>query len=176
MGDRDWTAELLFVTAIVGVHLSRMAEDLILFTSAEFAFVRMSDTFSTGSSLMPQKRNPDAMELARGKAGRLIGDLTTMLTLMKGLPSGYNKDLQEDKEALFDAVDTLELGLGKQDSPGHTAAACELVLEALVARRRLTRSETGRSRRRWAWWTSTVNGRGFLSPRAFRVASGRRST
>ena len=108
VGDRDWIAEILFVAASVGVHLSRLAEDLILFTSAEFAFVRMSDTFSTGSSLMPQKRNPDAMELARGKAGRLIGDLTTMLTLMKGLPSGYNKDLQEDKEALFDAVDTLE--------------------------------------------------------------------
>ncbi len=107
VGDRDWIAELLFVGASIGVHLSRLAEDLILFTSAEFGFVRMSDTFSTGSSLMPQKRNPDAMELARGKSGRLIGGVVTMLTLLKGLPSGYNKDIQEDKEALFDMSDTL---------------------------------------------------------------------
>lgn len=108
VGDRDWIAEILFVASILGVHLSRLAEDLILFTSAEFGFVRLSDRFSTGSSLMPQKRNPDAMELARGKAGRLIGDLVSILTLLKGLPSGYNKDLQDDKELLFDAVDTLE--------------------------------------------------------------------
>ena len=108
VADRDWIAELLFVAAMVGVHLSRLAEDLVLFSSAEFGFVKMSDRFSTGSSLMPQKRNPDAMELARGKAGRLIGGLTGVLALLKGLPSGYNKDLQEDKEALFDAFDTLE--------------------------------------------------------------------
>ncbi|CAN5805134.1 argininosuccinate lyase [soil metagenome] len=108
VADRDWACELLFVMGMVGVHLSRLAEDLILFSSAEFGFVRLSDRFSTGSSLMPQKRNPDALELARGKAGRLLGDLVTMLTLLKGLPSGYNKDLQEDKEALFDAFDTLE--------------------------------------------------------------------
>jgi argininosuccinate lyase len=107
VGDRDWMAELLFVAATIGVHLSRLGEDLILFSSAEFAFVRLADAYSTGSSLMPQKRNPDAMELARGKAARLIGDLTAILTLLKGLPSGYNKDLQEDKEVLFDAVDTL---------------------------------------------------------------------
>jgi argininosuccinate lyase len=108
VGDRDWIAELLFVAAATGVHLSRLAEDLILFTSAEFGFVRLSDHYSTGSSLMPQKRNPDAMELARGKAGRLVGGLVGMLTLLKGLPTGYNKDLQEDKEILFDAVETLE--------------------------------------------------------------------
>jgi argininosuccinate lyase len=108
VGDRDWIAELLFVAAAIGVHLSRMAEDLILYTSAEFGFVRLSDRFSTGSSLMPQKRNPDAMELARGKSARLIGGLTSSLTLLKGLSSGYNKDLQEDKESLFDAMDTLE--------------------------------------------------------------------
>jgi argininosuccinate lyase len=107
VGDRDWLAELLFVAATLGVHLSRLAEDLILFTSAEFGFVKLSDQYSTGSSLMPQKRNPDAMELARGKAGRLIGGLMATMTLLKGLPTGYNKDLQEDKEALFDAVDTL---------------------------------------------------------------------
>jgi argininosuccinate lyase len=108
VGDRDWIAELLFVASMVGVHLSRLAEDLILFASAEFGMVRLSDRFSTGSSLMPQKRNPDALELARGKAGRLVGDLVGTLTLLKGLPTGYNKDLQEDKEALFDAFDTLE--------------------------------------------------------------------
>jgi len=108
VADRDWVAEVLFVASMVGVHLSRLGEDLVLFGSHEFGFVRLSDHYSTGSSLMPQKRNPDAMELARGKAGRLIGGLTTMLVTLKGLPSGYNKDLQEDKEALFDAVDTLE--------------------------------------------------------------------
>lgn len=108
VGDRDWVAELLFVMALVGTHLSRLAEDLVLFGSAEFGFVRFSDQYSTGSSLMPQKRNPDAMELARGKAGRLLGGLVTFLTVLKGLPGGYNKDLQEDKEALFDAFDTLE--------------------------------------------------------------------
>jgi len=108
VGDRDWIAELLFVGASLGVHLSRLGEDVILFSSAEFGFLRLADQYSTGSSLMPQKRNPDAMELARGKSGRLIGGLVTMLTVLKGLPTGYNKDLQEDKEALFDAVDTLE--------------------------------------------------------------------
>ena len=107
VADRDWVAELLFVAAMAGVHLSRLAEDLVLFASSEFGFVRLSDRFSTGSSLMPQKRNPDALELARGKAGRLIGDLTGMLALLKGLPSGYNKDLQEDKSALFSAFDAL---------------------------------------------------------------------
>lgn len=107
VGDRDWIAELLFVASLVGVHLSRLAEDLILFATAEFGFARLSDQFSTGSSLMPQKRNPDAMELARGKAGRLIGGLMGVLTLLKGLPSGYNKDLQEDKAAIFDAFDQL---------------------------------------------------------------------
>ena len=108
VADRDWVADLLYVASMVGVHLSRLGEDLVLFSSAEFGFVRMADRFSTGSSLMPQKRNPDAMELARGKAGRLVGGLVAVLTTLKGLASGYNKDLQEDKEALFDAFDTLE--------------------------------------------------------------------
>ncbi|MEW5929342.1 MAG: argininosuccinate lyase [Gemmatimonadota bacterium] len=106
--DRDWVADLLYVAAMVGVHLSRLGEDLVLFASSEWAFVRHSDRYSTGSSLMPQKRNPDAMELSRGKAGRLVGALTGFLTVLKGLPSGYNKDIQEDKEALFGAWDTLE--------------------------------------------------------------------
>ncbi|HVH12804.1 MAG TPA: argininosuccinate lyase [Longimicrobium sp.] len=107
VADRDWVVELLFVMSMTGVHLSRLAEDLILFATSEFGFVRLSDRFSTGSSLMPQKRNPDAMELARGKAGLLIGELTGMLALLKGLPSGYNKDLQEDKSALFAAFDAM---------------------------------------------------------------------
>ena len=107
VADRDWVAELLFVCSMAGVHLSRLAEDLIVFATSEFGFVRLSDQFSTGSSLMPQKRNPDALELARGKAGRLIGELTGFLALLKGLPSGYNKDLQDDKAALFSAFDAL---------------------------------------------------------------------
>lgn len=109
VADRDWVAELVWVLAMTGVHLSRLGEDLVIFASSEFGLVRLGEQWSTGSSLMPQKRNPDAMELARGKAGRLIGGLTAVLTLLKGLPSGYNKDLQEDKTALFDAFDTLEV-------------------------------------------------------------------
>ena len=108
VADRDWVAELLFVAAALGTHLSRLAEDLVIFASPAFGFIRLDDAFSTGSSLMPQKRNPDALELARGKAGGLIGDLVAMLTTLKGTPSGYNKDLQEDKTLLFRAMDTLE--------------------------------------------------------------------
>ncbi|MCS6962783.1 argininosuccinate lyase [Thermoflexus sp.] len=108
VSDRDFVAEFLFIAAMIGVHLSRLAEDLILFTSAEFGFVALDPAYTTGSSLMPQKRNPDALELARAKAGRLVGHLTGFLTVLKGLPSGYNKDLQEDKEPVFDALDTLE--------------------------------------------------------------------
>ncbi len=108
VSDRDFIAEFLFAAALLGVHLSHLGEDLVLYSSAEFGFITMDDAYATGSSLMPQKKNPDAMELARGKAGRLIGDLTTLLTVLKGLPSAYDKDLQEDKEPLFDAVDTLD--------------------------------------------------------------------
>jgi argininosuccinate lyase len=93
------------------VHLSRMAEDLIIYCSTEFGFVELSDAVSSGSSLMPQKKNPDSFELLRGKSGRLVGGLVTLLTVLKGLPAAYDKDLQEDKEPLFDAADTLELGL-----------------------------------------------------------------
>ena len=108
---RDFVAELLFCWALLGVHLSRLAEDLIVYSSAEFGFVTFDDAYATGSSLMPQKRNPDAMELVRGKAGRLIGDLISVLVVLKGLPTSYNKDLQEDKPPLFDALDTLALAL-----------------------------------------------------------------
>jgi argininosuccinate lyase len=107
VSDRDWICDLAYAGAMIGVHLSRLGEDIVLFSSTELGFLRLSDGYSTGSSLMPQKRNPDVAELARGKSGRLIGDLTAMLTLLKGLPTGYNRDLQEDKEALFDVVDTL---------------------------------------------------------------------
>jgi argininosuccinate lyase len=107
VSDRDFVAETLFGLAMVGLHLSRLGEDLILFSNPNFGYFRLDDRYSTGSSLMPQKRNPDSMELARGKAGRLVGNLTGLLTTLKGLPTGYNKDLQEDKEALFDSVDTL---------------------------------------------------------------------
>ncbi len=111
VSDRDWICDLAYAGAMIGVHLSRLAEDLVLFSSLEFGFVRLSDGYSTGSSLMPQKRNPDVAELARGKAGRLVGSLVSLLTLLKGLPTSYNRDLQEDKEPLFDTVDTLELTL-----------------------------------------------------------------
>ena len=107
VSDRDWALDLAYACAMVGVHLSRLGEDLMLFTSREFGFLRLGDGYSTGSSLMPQKRNPDVAELARGKGGRLTGNLVALLTLVKGLPTGYNRDLQEDKATLFDSVDTL---------------------------------------------------------------------
>jgi argininosuccinate lyase len=111
VGDRDFVVELLFAVAVMATHLSRLAEDLIIYGSSEFGFVQFGDAFTTGSSMMPQKRNPDALELARGSGARAIGDLTTLLATLKGLPSGYNKDLQDDKRVLFDAVDTVLLVL-----------------------------------------------------------------
>lgn len=107
VADRDHVAEFLFALALLGTHLSRLAEDLILYANPALGFVRLDERYSTGSSLMPQKRNPDPLELARGKAGRLIGDLAGLLATLKGLPTAYNKDLQEDKEPLFDATDTM---------------------------------------------------------------------
>jgi argininosuccinate lyase len=109
--DRDFVAESLFVLSLIGLHLSRMGEEIVLWTSDEFGFAVLDDTYATGSSMMPQKKNPDVAELARGKAGRLIGDLTGFLATMKSLPLAYNRDLQEDKEPLFDALDTVRLGL-----------------------------------------------------------------
>ncbi|OOC54644.1 MULTISPECIES: argininosuccinate lyase [Nocardiopsis] len=106
---RDVVAEFSFVTAMIGVDLSRLSEEVILWATKEFSFVTLDDAFSTGSSIMPQKKNPDVAELARGKAGRLVGDLAGLLTTLKGLPLAYNRDLQEDKEPVFDAVDTLHL-------------------------------------------------------------------
>jgi argininosuccinate lyase len=111
VGDRDFVCEFLFCLATIGMHLSRFSEDFILWSTTEFGFVEFSDSFSTGSSLMPQKKNPDMAELARGKTGRLYGNLMSVLTTFKGLPSSYSRDLQEDKEALFDSVDTVRVAL-----------------------------------------------------------------
>jgi argininosuccinate lyase len=111
VSDRDFAAEFLFCAALIGVHLSRLGEEVVLWATSEFRWVELDDAFSTGSSIMPQKKNPDVAELARGKAGRLIGDLTALLTVLKGLPLAYDRDLQEDKEPVFDAVDTLLLVL-----------------------------------------------------------------
>ena len=111
VADRDFVAEFLFVTALAGVHLSRLGEEVVLWTSQEFGWVELDDAFATGSSIMPQKKNADIAELARGKSGRLIGGLVTVLTMLKGLPLTYDRDMQEDKEPVFDAVDTLEVVL-----------------------------------------------------------------
>jgi argininosuccinate lyase len=107
VSDRDFVAEFMFAASMIAVHVSHLAEDMVLFSSPAYNYLRIGEGFVTGSSLMPQKRNPDAMELARGKTGRIIGSLVNLLVVLKGLPSTYNKDLQEDKEALFDCADTL---------------------------------------------------------------------
>ncbi len=111
VSDRDFAAEFCFAAALTGVHLSRLGEEIVLWSSAEFGWIEIDDAYATGSSIMPQKKNPDVAELARGKAGRLIGGLTGLLATLKGLPLTYNRDLQEDKEPVFDAVDTLLLVL-----------------------------------------------------------------
>jgi argininosuccinate lyase len=111
VSDRDFVAEGLFALTLIGIHLSRIGEEVVLWSSDEVGFARLDDAYSTGSSMLPQKKNPDIAELARGKAGRLIGDLTGLLATLKGLPLAYNRDLQEDKEPLFDAVDQVSLAL-----------------------------------------------------------------
>ena len=108
VSDRDFVLEFCADAALVAMHISRLAEDLILWASSEFGFIRIADAYTTGSSLMPQKKNPDIAELARGKTGRIYGNLFALLTLMKGLPLTYNRDMQEDKERLFDTVDTTQ--------------------------------------------------------------------
>jgi argininosuccinate lyase len=125
VSDRDFVAELLFAMTMLATHLSRLAEDLILFGSSEFGFVQFGDTFTTGSSMMPQKRNPDALEIARGSSARLLGDLVSLLGTIKGLPTSYNKDLQDDKRPLFDAVDTMLLVL-----PAVTGTLAELAFRS----------------------------------------------
>ena len=131
VSDRDFVAEILFTIALCGVHLSRLSEDVILWATAEFGFVYLSDAHTTGSSLMPQKKNPDVAELTRGKSGRLVGNLMALLTLLKGLPMTYNRDMQEDKEPLFDSIDTVKSALavfaemisGMEVRPDRTRAA-----------------------------------------------------
>jgi argininosuccinate lyase len=147
VSDRDFVAEILFDLALLGVHLSRVGEEVVLWSSEEFGFLRLADAYATGSSMLPQKKNPDVAELARGKSGRLIGHLTALLATLKGLPLAYNRDLQEDKEPLFDAAEQVLLGLTALDgllataelrtaemaraADGPTAAATDLA-EALV--------------------------------------------
>jgi len=130
VGDRDWICEILFVAAMTGTHLSRLAEDLIVFSTDEFGLVRLPEAYTTGSSLMPQKRNPDGLELARGMAARLIGDVTAGLAMLKSVPSGYNKDLQEDKRLLFSAMDGLAALL---PATRETVAGLEFNAAALAA-------------------------------------------
>ena len=111
VSDRDFCAEFIFVLSLISVHLSKLAEEIIVWSSVEFNFIHIDDKFTSGSSIMPQKRNPDTAEVIRGKTGRVFGDLMTMLTIMKGLPLAYNRDLQEDKPPVFDATDTIKLCL-----------------------------------------------------------------
>lgn len=122
VSDRDFVAEALFDLVLVGLHLARLGEEWVLWTTEEFGFARLDDAYATGSSMLPQKKNPDIAELARGKAGRLIGDLTGLLSTLKGLPLAYNRDLQEDKEPLFDAADQITLALGAMTGMIATAA------------------------------------------------------
>ncbi len=124
VADRDFVAELLFTIALLGAHVSRIAEDFILLGTSEFGFVKFGDTFTTGSSMMPQKRNPDALEIARGSGARMLGDLVSLLGTLKGLPSGYNKDLQDDKRPLFNAFDAMLLVL-----PGVGGTLAEITFQ-----------------------------------------------
>jgi argininosuccinate lyase len=128
VSDRDFAVELLAALALAAVHLSRLSEDVILWASSEFRFITISDAFTTGSSLMPQKKNPDVAELTRGKCGRVIGNLVSLLTTLKGLPMTYNRDMQEDKEPVFDSVDTVKAALAvfaaMLDGISANAAAC----------------------------------------------------
>ena len=111
VSDRDYALELMSALSILMMHLSRFSEEVILWCSWEFKFIELDDAYATGSSIMPQKKNPDVAELVRGKTGRVYGDLMSLLTAMKGLPLAYNKDMQEDKEPVFDAIDTVEMCL-----------------------------------------------------------------
>ncbi|CAN5783902.1 argininosuccinate lyase [soil metagenome] len=129
VSDRDFVAEALFDLALVGVHLSRIGEEVVLWASDEFGFLRLDDAYATGSSMMPQKKNPDIAELARGRSGRLIGHLTGLLTTLKGLPLTYNRDLQEDKEPLFDAVDQV---VGALDALGGLLATATFDTDAMA--------------------------------------------
>ena len=130
VSDRDFVAEALFALALLGVHLSRLGEEVVLWSSAEFGFLRLHDAWATGSSMLPQKKNPDVAELARGKTGRLVGNLTALLVTLKGLPLAYNRDLQEDKEPLFDSVDQCNLALAALTGLLDTASFSEARMAA----------------------------------------------
>ncbi|AGL00147.1 argininosuccinate lyase [Desulfoscipio gibsoniae] len=133
VSDRDFAVDFAAAASLIMVHLSRFCEEIILWSSAEFSFIELDDAYSTGSSMMPQKKNPDVAELIRGKSGRVFGDLTALLTMLKGLPLAYNKDMQEDKEALFDAVDTVK--------------KCLLIFRPLVATMRVKKENMSRAAR-----------------------------
>jgi len=141
VADRDFAIEYLAAASITAMHLSRLAEEIVLWMSAQFGFVRLSDRFTTGSSIMPQKRNPDAAELARGKAGRVFGHLIGLLTLMKGLPMTYSKDMQEDKEPVFDADDTLMLCLAAMSGMIRDMEPVPAAMKAATARGFLTATD-----------------------------------
>ena len=130
VADRDYVVEASFACALLLVHLSRWAEEVVLWTSREFGFARLDDSVAKGSSLMPQKKNPEAAEVLRGKSGRVLGDLLAHLVQLKGLPLTYNSDLQEDKEALFDALDTAQSGVGAAAALSAASGASPLVLTA----------------------------------------------
>nr|HMQ58103.1 argininosuccinate lyase [Rhizobiaceae bacterium] len=130
VSDRDFALEFMAAAAICATHLSRFAEELVIWSTPQFGFIRLSDAFSTGSSIMPQKRNPDAAELVRAKTGRINGSLIALLTVMKGLPLSYSKDMQEDKEAVFDAAETLELCLAAM-----TGMALDLTVDKAAMKR-----------------------------------------
>jgi argininosuccinate lyase len=139
VSDRDFAIEFCAHAALLAVHLSRLAEDLVLWASSEFSFIRIADAYTTGSSLMPQKKNPDVAELTRGKSGRVIGNLVALLTLLKGLPMTYNRDLQEDKERLFDSMDTVRAtvrvmaAMLRNTKPNKSACAAAAADPALLA-------------------------------------------
>jgi argininosuccinate lyase len=134
VSDRDFVLETLSAAAIAATHLSRLAEEIVIWSTPGFNFVRLPDSFSTGSSIMPQKRNPDAAELVRAKTGRVIGGLTTLLVVMKGLPLAYSKDMQEDKEAAFDALDALSLSLAAMTGMVETLSVNEASMRAAASR------------------------------------------
>ena len=169
VSDRDFVAEALFVAALTQVHLSRLGEEIVLWSSEEFGFLRLADAYSTGSSMLPQKKNPDIAELARGKAGRLIGDLTGFLATLKGLPLAYNRDLQEDKEPLFDALDQSRLAL---------AAMAGLLATAELVPARMQAAADGRTRppstSPSGWWSGACRS-ATRTPASARSCASRRS-
>jgi argininosuccinate lyase len=134
VSDRDYAIELLSALSMIMMHLSRFSEEIILWSSSEFGFVELDDAYSTGSSIMPQKKNPDIAELVRGKTGRVYGDLMALLTVMKGIPLAYNKDMQEDKEAVFDALDTVKICLELFSAMIETATFKTQVLRDAVSK------------------------------------------